>query len=265
MKILAIGDPHGKIPQIKNLVKKEKPDIILCTGDFADDLGITKKIFKNWGKPWWIKIGKKKGKEIVKKSEQKGRKVLEYLSKLRIPVYYIAGNHEKRNSFGKRVLKNKNLNFRHNQKKKIKDYNFIFHGGYMEPKIFMNPRTLGITKEETLERKKRHDSEKKKIENLFKKSKGKKIFVTHFPPYLHFDKIKNKQSPMDGKHIGVKAYSDLIKKYKPELYICGHMHENPGIKKIGKTTAVCLGLSHKYVYILDIDGKTEIKRKKISK
>lgn len=35
MKILAIGDFHGKFPgKLKKLIKKENPDLILCTGDF---------------------------------------------------------------------------------------------------------------------------------------------------------------------------------------------------------------------------------------
>lgn len=264
MRIIAIGDPHGKVPKITNLVKKEKPDLILCTGDFADDKGITEHIFKNWGSPWWIKIGKKKAKELIKKSEQKGRKVLEYLNSLGVPVYYISGNHEKKDSFGKGILKKKNLHYMHLKKKRIYGFDFIFHGGYIEPKIFMNPKTLKITKKEANLRKKEHDIVKKKIYALFKKGKGNRIFVTHFTPYLHFDKIKNKQSPMDGKHIGVQAYSDLIKKYQPDLYICGHMHENPGVKKIGKTTAICLGLLKKYVYLINIDKQIKIQRKIIS-
>ena len=265
MRILAIGDPHGEIPQIKNIVKTEKPEIVICTGDFSGDEGIKKLIFKNWGAPWWSVIGKTKAREMIKKATQKGKKVLSYLNELGVPVYFIHGNNEHLDSYGTRVFKKKNINYMHGKKKKLGSCSFIFHGGYATPKIFFNPRTLGITEKEALKRKKEQEKEKKKIETLFSRSKGKTVFVTHCTPYLYFDKIKNRQSPMNGKHIGVEAYRELIKKHKPRLYICGHMHENQGVRKIGSTTAVCLGLSHKYVYLIDLNRKINIKQKRISK
>ena len=46
---------------------------------------------------------------------------------------------------------------------------------------------------------------------------------------------------MNGKHVGFKGYTEFIKKNKPTLFICGHMHEYQGEKKVGKTMIVATG------------------------
>ncbi|HKL24448.1 MAG TPA: metallophosphoesterase, partial [Candidatus Nanoarchaeia archaeon] len=36
MKIVAIGDPHGKLPKdLDNIIKRNNPDLIICVGDWA--------------------------------------------------------------------------------------------------------------------------------------------------------------------------------------------------------------------------------------
>jgi len=260
MKILAIGDPHGKIPKIGTILKREKPDLIICTGDFADDEKIRSLIFKNWGKPWYWKIGKKKAGELVRKSEKKGREVLRFLKKLKIPVYIIPGNYDGGDSFRKM---GKKLHFCQNKKFRIGDYYLVFHGGYMDAKIFFATNVLSEGISEMKMRKKRNDTEKKKLIKILGKTNGKIILVTHIPAYGLFDKVRNKESPMNNRHIGIEAYEYIIKKYKPRLYICGHMHENQGIKKIGKTTAICLGEAAKYVYLVNINHNINISRIKL--
>lgn len=245
MKMLAIGDLHGKIPKLNSLVDKEKPDVIVCTGDFADDDKIRTLIFKNWGKPWYWKIGRKKARQLLKFADTKGRSALRYLNSLGVPVYYIHGNAEDKNQY--KSLKLKNLHYSHMRKVNIEGFSFIFHGGEMTPRIFLS---------------KPDSAEKKKIEKLFKNSK-KRVFVTHYTPYGLFDKIRNKQSPMNGKNIGILAYRGIIKKYKPALYICGHMHENQGISKIGKTKAVCLGMGNKNVFVIELNSKIVISKRKL--
>ena len=260
MKILAIGDPHGRIPNIKLILKKEKPDIIICTGDFAGDEKIRNLIFKNWGMPWYEKIGKKKAKEMARKSAEKGKSVLKYLNSLKIPVYVVPGNYDDEKALAKMLRKKKNMRFCHLKKFKIGDYYFIFHGGYMDAKIFFSTKVLGQSLARNNERKRDNDIEKKKLIKIFGKTNNRTIFVTHMPAYGIFDKVKNKKSPMDKRHVGIEAYEYVIKKYKPLLYICGHMHENQGFKKSRKTTAVCLGEAKKSAYLIDINGKVKISK-----
>jgi Icc-related predicted phosphoesterase len=58
------------------------------------------------------------------------------------------------------------------------------------------------------------------------------VLVSHVPPYGAQDKI------FLGMHGGNKELRELVDKYKPRLVLCGHIHEDPGITKIGVTTVV---------------------------
>ena len=75
-------------------------------------------------------------------------------------------------------------------------------------------------------------------ENQFTIIKEKKlldessVMVSHVPPYGTNDKV------FLGMHGGSKELRELVDKYKPRLVLCGHIHEDPGFTKIGKTTVV---------------------------
>lgn len=75
-------------------------------------------------------------------------------------------------------------------------------------------------------------------ENQYKTVKEKKlldessVMVSHVPPYGTKDKV------FLGMHGGCKELRELVDKIKPRLVLCGHIHEDPGIIRIGKTTVV---------------------------
>jgi len=58
------------------------------------------------------------------------------------------------------------------------------------------------------------------------------VMVSHVPPYGTQDKV------FLGMHGGSKELRELVDKFKPRLVLSGHIHEDPGITKIGKTTFV---------------------------
>ena len=58
------------------------------------------------------------------------------------------------------------------------------------------------------------------------------ILVSHEPPHGTQDKV------FLGIHGGNKELREVINKYKPRLALCGHIHEDPGVTKIGETTIV---------------------------
>ena len=58
------------------------------------------------------------------------------------------------------------------------------------------------------------------------------VLVTHVPPFDTKDKV------FIGMHGGNKELRALIYKYSPRLVISGHIHEDPGFIKIGKTIFV---------------------------
>jgi hypothetical protein len=57
------------------------------------------------------------------------------------------------------------------------------------------------------------------------------ILVTHAPPYGKNDTAK-------GVHMGSKAISDIVEKYKPKLALSGHIHDARGVVVEGGTTFV---------------------------
>jgi len=60
----------------------------------------------------------------------------------------------------------------------------------------------------------------------------KTILVTHVPPFDTVDKI------FIGMHGGSKELRKLVDKFKPRLVLSGHIHEDPGYKKINNTIFV---------------------------
>ena len=60
----------------------------------------------------------------------------------------------------------------------------------------------------------------------------KTVVVTHIPPFDTVDKV------FIGMHGGSKELRNLVDKYKPRLVLSGHIHEDPGFKKINETVFV---------------------------
>lgn len=57
-----------------------------------------------------------------------------------------------------------------------------------------------------------------------------KILVTHAPPLnTNADKLP------DGSHVGSESIRKIIEEHKPDINICGHIHEAQSIDKIGQT------------------------------
>lgn len=111
----------------------------------------------------------------------------------------------------------------------------------------------------------------KKLDKKFKEAKKRKritIFIAHNCPYMtKLDKIKSKGAPKEvkGKHYGDFITKQLIKKYRPLLVICGHMHENQGMQKVGKTTVINTGAAYDgKAALIELEGE-KIKRVKFIK
>jgi len=276
MKILAIGDFHGKFPEkLKKLIEKEKFELIVSIGDYFP-FTLKKVFFKCCYKSkteLWDVVGKKEYKKINEKDLAKGEKVLKQLNKLKTKVITTIGNYDKTNiadtykdsksdwEYGNRdffsPIINKYKNIKRFDYKFIKYKNLIFIGGY-------GNSFPGRVKS------KNYKKYKKKLEKLFnrfkKENKEKKvIFVFHNIPYnCKLDVIRDKTAPeiAFGKHYGSKLIRRIIDKYHPILGIGGHMHENQGKCNIGKTLIINPGAAQ--------DGKAAIilfdeKKKKVDK
>jgi Icc-related predicted phosphoesterase len=259
MKILAIGDFHGKFPEkLKKRIRKEKPDLILGTGDYADADKIRKIVFKNWtNKKWYDVVGLKKAEELEKNSYNSGLKILREINSLGKPVCLIWGNTDFYEDYtigkppikipgfyNERIKKMKNLILIERKKKELKEIEIIGHGGYVDVTDFIK-HPIDKDKKNQKKRLARYKRDEKILYELFRKKKPKNfIFMIHYAPFKCLDKVKYKSSPMHGKNVGFEPYNNIIKKYKPALVVCGHMHENQGSCKIGKTLVINPGAAN---------------------
>jgi Icc-related predicted phosphoesterase len=79
------------------------------------------------------------------------------------------------------------------------------------------------------------------------------VFVPHAPPAGTLDRIRN------GRHVGSTAVREFIERRKPDLVVCGHIHEARGIDHIGATTAVNCGPAGKGSYaVIDISEELRV-------
>ncbi len=283
MRILAIGDFHGKFPnKFKQIIKKEKIDLIISVADYCP-FSYRKLWFKHCyrsGQGLWEVIGKKKYQELVLKDIKAGEQVLKKLNNLGIPVFSVVGNLDyasindsidraryerkygkidkwawaEQDFFKSLIKKYENIQSIVYSTGKFKDLSFI--GAYAGT----NP---GHAKS------KEYRKHKKIIDNLFnkfkKENKQKKvIFVSHNAPYnTKLDKISmSAHKAVRGKHYGSKMVRRVIEKYQPVLAVCGHIHEGFGKDKIGKTVCVNTGAAYEgKAAIIELDNQKSVKVK----
>lgn len=82
----------------------------------------------------------------------------------------------------------------------------------------------------------------------------KTVLVTHVPPFDTMDKI------FIGMHGGSKELRSIVDKHKPRLVLSGHIHEDPGFKKIGSTVFVNCSLGKRGEgALIDINDNISVK------
>ncbi len=84
-----------------------------------------------------------------------------------------------------------------------------------------------------------------------------KVFVPHAPPRnTKVDKV------LMGIHVGSTAVRSFIEQYKPDIVVCGHIHEARGQHEIGPTEIVnCGPVAKGYYAVIDIGKQITIKSK----
>ncbi len=85
------------------------------------------------------------------------------------------------------------------------------------------------------------------------KNSKKLIFMAHPPPYKFLDRAFKKNR-------GSKAVYVALQHFKPLIYLCGQIHENPGVEKLGDTIIVNSAVT---VTLIEFDknGVTRIEQK----
>src|SRR3989344_7769013 len=270
MKFLIIGDLRGNVPEIYF----EDFDAIIAPGDFCSDAP-RKYMFQalklNLENPkskiqWYDLAGKKNAKEMIKKSVQDGRKILEKLNGIGVPVYVVPGNWDYAESnktgwkeankvYWKSLKKGlKNIIDVHQKIINIGDYQIIGHGITSGPE-YPQQELKNYTKSELKIKKIEYLKMYKKIDLLFSKAKKLVIFMPHNVPYnTPLVKIVNPASPRNGQHFGSLIARQMIDRYHPLVCIGGHMHEHFRSYKMGKTTAINAGFGSYVNVLLEIYG-----------
>lgn len=275
MKILVVGDFHGKFPKfIPDFIKKKSIDLIISTGDYPP-FSLKKLFFKHvYGKrdiELWDIMGKKKYKEAVIKDGKKGESVIRKLNSLPVPVITVLGNHDyswpddvadRKHPKGswqwdwdRRIYLARFVNKMPNLKRV--DYRYAKFGGL----VFVGARGHSFPGEV---KSKAYKKSRQKLEKIFKKFKKenkerKLIFISHVPPYdtkLDLIKAKDAHKKVKDRHYGGKLFKRILMKYQPVLSISGHVEESRGKVKLGKTIAINAGSTHHGDYVvIDIDEK----------
>ncbi len=292
MKLLIIGDLHGRKP----IIKTKDFDAFVLVGDICDDRKIGKlykKYFTLLKNPdfemgfeefAYSEIGKNKFLEYEKESLLVGRKILEHLDEFNKPIFMVGGNWDQ--SYGKTRIKNvdkstynrlryffescigdkinpllskgiKNLKNCMIHNLEFGGINFVGYGLSSGPE-----RVRKKYKKEIGEEKYKHlmTLQKKlidKLDSVYKNRKSKNVptvFITHNVPYnTKLDKIKDKKSYAYNKHVGSIIARDFCKKFQPAICVGGHVHEGRGKDKIGKTLVVNPGYGAKAQVVLHFD------------
>ncbi|MBI2148813.1 metallophosphoesterase [Candidatus Woesearchaeota archaeon] len=217
---------------------------------------------------WWQITGKKKAKKMIEKSLKDGRRILEFLNSLNVPVYILPGNWDftgnkssdwnflRKDYYHSYLIKSlKNIVDCHHKKIKIKGYEFIGHGIISGPEFPQNKKDFPKDKKELVKKRKEYVRQYKKVDELFKKAKSPVIFLSHNVPYnTPLDKIVNLSSPRNGQHFGSIIARKMIEKYNPLVCIGGHMHEHFGKCKLSKTTVINAGFGSYVNTLLELEG-----------
>lgn len=137
--------------------------------------------------------------------------VMNFLLSLNKPIFFVHGNIDPGPDYFNAIEKNyKNLYYVHLKKAKVGEYHIVGLGDFHFLPSFVFDR----------------------FESLIKKKPEKTIIISHYPPKGLVDFTD------DGEHAGIVRLREIIEKYQPLLFICGHIHEAAGITKLGRTTIV---------------------------
>lgn len=257
MRILVVGDPHGRVDLLRKIPKKN-PDLILLTGDlgkadFARNFYFNNVEREKKGQEK-LEYGSKEIKSAYMEIYNSSMKVLKYCSKF-APTWFIFGNVENKDAeirkdnkkyglnlplFVKEVNKLDNVSIINNR---IRNFNGVRIGGL---EYFIDTNWVRDFKpsdyEERIEKAKKQTDKAKRVLKWFGKY-DLDILLHHQPPYGFLDKVGGKAPKhWQGKHAGSKTILDYIKKKQPKYAFCGHIHEGEGNTKIGKTEVYNLGV-----------------------
>lgn len=253
MKILVVGDCHGKVPDMD--IEVSEADIIIATGDICGDSDeMREAMFESIDseKEWYDILGRDKALKRVEESLEKGDEILSYLNDFDKPVFLVPGNWDwigdenweplAENKFQKLIDKYQNIQNINREKIRLQHHEFIGYGPCSGPEV-PQYEDEKPDEEEMEELRQEYREKRRELQKLFDKANGPVIFISHnVPNQTSLDEIDNPNSPADGRHYGSLIVKDLLEQKSPALSIAGHIHEGYGKENIEDTLAINAGL-----------------------
>lgn len=219
MKILATSDLHGCAMAAKMLqtIDQTHPDLVLICGDVSGFSSTKLSV-----------LSRNQSKEV------QGLDAM--LGKLDVPARYILGNDDWCESDGDHYLCAPEL----------------FNGLEFMPFEWVHTTPFGTNREAN---ENKIEYELRKIldpEDVEAKARGQNmVVVAHMPPYAAGDILGS------GAHCGSRRIADWISKVQPRLWLCGHIHEDFSINKIGETLVANCACRHEQgrfqAWLIDTD------------
>jgi len=147
--------------------------------------------------------------------------LFDILREIAVPFLLVSGNHDRRSELSSYCETIGNMHLLNDSSQEINGVRFFGLGGEI-------PARGGAHWNESMD-------ENAAAEKLLKAA-AHHVLVTHTPPYGYCDLQK------DGAHEGSSAIADAIKKCKPQLCLCGHIHHSwETVEKLEETTVHNLG------------------------
>jgi putative phosphoesterase len=76
-----------------------------------------------------------------------------------------------------------------------------------------------------------------------------RILISHAPPFnTRMDRM------FIGVHVGSKSIREYVEKIRPDIVVCGHIHEARGVDQLGKTLIINPGPFPKHYALVEIDS-----------
>jgi hypothetical protein len=173
-------------------------------------------------------------------SLEEAKKLLSILSDAPCPVLFVPGNCDPPNLAEENIEGVKCI---HGKCEPINTVNFVGVGG-SSPTPFGTPFELSEVDLANI------------LEQGYNscKSGNRVILVSHDPP-----KDTKLDATFRGEHVGSYSVREFVKRVKPKLVLCGHIHEAVGVDKIGDAMVVNPGpVRQGQCALIDFDEKIEI-------
>ena len=174
------------------------------------------------------------------------RPVAEALASLGPPVLIVPGNMDPK-GFVLDLWKEAGLTVLHARSFQSGETGFFGFGGMAihNPVRINDPNRFYLPEEEVYESLAKANSE-------ISESR-RKVVLSHQPPRGAQDKVYS------GEAVGSLSLRRFIDDFRPELLICGHIHEDRGLAKLGKTSVVNVGeMRRGYAALIELDEKIKV-------